>query len=246
MLARLHLAVAFLTRLPLPPPAEWPPGSLALAVPTFPLVGLLVGGIGTAAYACAHMLLPPSLAAVLALAATIATTGGLHEDGLADVADGFGGGADKERKLAIMKDSRIGSFGVVAVAVGLMLRAGTLAQLASPGQVAGALLAAHALARAAMPALMRILPPARDTGLGAAAGRPTLAAAGLAAGIGVGAALLLLPSAAAVAAILGAAIGAAAVALLAWRQIGGQTGDVLGAAEQVAETLAMLAVVAAA
>ncbi len=245
LLARLHLAVAFLTRLPLPPPAEWPPGALAAAMPGFPLVGVLVGGIGAAVYAIAHMLLPPALAATLALAATIAATGALHEDGLADVADGFGGGADKERKLAIMKDSRIGSFGVVTLALALMLRAGALSSLASPGLVAGALISAHALARAAIPVVMQVLTPARDDGLGASAGRPDPATAMTATLIAGAFALLLLPGTAAVAAMVGAAIGGGAVAVLARRQIGGHTGDVLGAVEQAAETLALLAIVGA-
>lgn len=245
LLAEFHLALAFLTRLPLPPLGVLPAGSLARAMRVFPLVGVVVGAIGAVAFALAHMLLPAALAGLIALTVTIAITGALHEDGLADIADGFGGGADKAAKLAIMKDSRIGTFGVVAVALALLLRAGALASLAGPSLVAGALVAAHALARAAIPAVLQALPPARTDGLGANAGRPTAADAGMAVTLALVIAAVALPVQTALAAALGAAIGALAVAILAWRQIGGQTGDVLGAVEQAAETLALLAAVAA-
>jgi adenosylcobinamide-GDP ribazoletransferase len=245
MLADLRLAISFLTRLPLPHQGGLPPGSLGRAMRFFPVAGLLVGALGGAVFALAHAILPAAPAAVLALTATVAVTGALHEDGLADVADGFGGGADKESKLAIMRDSRIGSYGVVAVALGLALRATVLANLPSAGLVAGSLIAAHALARAAIPLVLLGLEPARADGLGAAAGRPTPGVVTTAAVIALVIAVAILPVIAAIAAALAAAVAAVAMAGLARRQIGGQTGDVLGAVEQVAETAALLAVLGA-
>jgi adenosylcobinamide-GDP ribazoletransferase len=243
--ADLWLALVFCTRLPLPAPKfALELANLGRAMKFFPVVGLVVGLIGAAAYAIAVMLLPPFPAALLAIAATVLVTGALHEDGLADLADGFGGGKDKANKLAIMRDSRIGSYGVITLVLALGLRAAALASLAKPGPVAGALIAAHALARGAIPVTMQGLAPARSDGLGASIGQPPAATAGIAATLAVAIAALALPPAAAAAALAGATLGSAAIALLAHRQIGGYTGDVLGAAEQTAETLALLAVVA--
>jgi adenosylcobinamide-GDP ribazoletransferase len=244
LLAALHLAIAFLTRFPLPTPQLMEKGALANSMHLFPLVGVLVGGIGAAVYALSSLLLPPLLSAALALAAMAAATGAMHEDGLADIADGFGGGADRERKLAIMKDSRIGSYGAVALMLGLLLRIVAIATLATPGLVAGALIAAHALSRAAIPLAMQLLVPARDKGLGVSVGRPSPSTAGIAATLALVIAALGLPVGAAFAASLSATGMTLFMAWLAWRQIGGQTGDVLGAIEQLVEIAALLAVVA--
>jgi adenosylcobinamide-GDP ribazoletransferase len=244
LLADFHLALVFMTRLPLPPLTTVEPGGLARAMRLFPLVGLIVGAIGAAAYALAHLVLPAHIAAVIAIAAIIAVTGSLHEDGLADVADGFGGGGDKARKLEIMRDSRIGTYGLVVVVLGLLLRVGALADLNDSVAVAVTLIAAHTLSRALIPAVMLALPPARADGLGAGAGQPDPAVVGIAATLALLIAAAILTPAAAAAAVAGATAGAAAVALLARRHIGGQTGDVLGAVEQAAQTAAMLAVLA--
>lgn len=245
ILRDLHLAFAFLTRLPLPPLGLLPAGSLARTMGAFPLVGAVVGLLGGGVYAAAQTVLPPVLAALLAVAATVAVTGAMHEDGLADIADGFGGGGDRDRKLAIMKDSRVGSFGVVALTLGLALRVGALASLGSAAAALAGLIAAHSLARAAIPLTMQLLAPARETGLGAQAGQPTMRTAGIAATLAIVIAALALPPGAALAAVAAAAVGTLATAWLAWRQIGGHTGDVLGAIEQAVETASLLAIVAA-
>lgn len=245
LLGGLHLALSFLTRLPLGAREAPAPGALAQATGMFPLAGVVIGGIGAAIYALAHQILPASAAALLAVAATVLVTGGLHEDGLADTADGFGGGADKEKKLAIMRDSRIGSYGVLALILALGLRVTALAEIGSSLAAAGALIAAHALARAAIPVAMQALAPARADGLGATAGRPSVAQTGIAITLAIVVAALALPISAALAALAGATIGAILLILLADAQIGGQTGDVLGAVEQVAETLALLGALAA-
>ena len=239
-------ACVFLTRLPI----RWPtaaPGepdgmaALARALRCAPLVGALVGAAGATVLALAGMLgLPPLAAAGLALAATFAITGGLHEDGLADVADGFGGGQDTARKLAIMRDSYVGSYGVAAIVLSLLLRAGALTALAAVPGGALALIGAHALGRAAMLPVMRGLPPARADGLGHGAGRPTRAAVGTALGLGAGVALLTLGPLAGLVGLLVGALLTGVVARLAVRQVRGYTGDVLGAVEQTVETAVLL------
>jgi adenosylcobinamide-GDP ribazoletransferase len=238
------VALAFLTRLPMA--AEPPPhgASLAASVVMFPLVGALIGLCGGGGYALAFWLgVPPLPAAAVALATTIWLTGALHEDGLADVADGFGGGRTPEDKLRIMRDPRIGSYGALALSLDLLARAGALAALAGPWTVAAALVVAGAVSRAALPPVMAMLPNARADGLAAAAGRPHPLRAGAAVLIAALIAVLLLGNAA-VAALLAGAAAAFAVAWLARRQIGGQTGDVLGAVQQLTEIGVLLAIVA--
>lgn len=170
-------------------------------------------------------------------------TGALHEDGLADVADGFGGGSDTEAKLAIMRDSRIGSYGVIALLVSFTAKLSALAAIPD-GYVVAGLLATHALARCVLPALAANLPYARLDGLARSGGQPDAAAALIAIGLALPAALLALPWTASLWAVAIAAVSGLVMARLALRQIGGQTGDVLGAAEQVAET-AILVLLAA-
>ena len=229
------VALAFLTRLPVRQGRAWRDDDLAASVPLFPVVGALIGLAGGLAYALADWLgLPPWPAAAFALATTICVTGALHEDGLADVADGFGGGRTREDKLRIMRDPRIGSYGTIALVLALLARAGALVALADPLQVMAALVTAGAVSRAALPAVMVGLPQARAVGLAAQAGRPHPLRAAAATLIAALAAVALLGQAAPGALLAGAA-GALAVALLARRQIGGYTGDVLGAVQQLAE-----------
>jgi adenosylcobinamide-GDP ribazoletransferase len=239
-------ACAFLTRLPLGGTREdLPAPSLAQAAWAFPLVGLIVGVSGGIAYGIASALALPAFgAALIAIAATVLVTGALHEDGLADTADGFGGGATRDDKLAIMRDSRTGAYGGLALIFSVGLRAAAIADIPTHWQVLGALVAAHALARAVLPAALRLLPPARSDGLGAAAGQPEQNPALIALGIGLVLAVIGIGLRAGLSAALATALIAAAIGWLAQRQIGGQTGDVLGAIEQGAETVALLAAAA--
>jgi adenosylcobinamide-GDP ribazoletransferase len=237
----VKIAVLFSTRLPLAYSFAITGADIARASWALPIVGALVGLIGAGTYGVAHAAgLPPLAAAALALAATLLTTGCLHEDGLADTADGFGGGATRESKLEIMRDSRIGSYGTCALILSLLLRGSALASLAEPAAVAAALIAAHASARANMPLLMWLLPRARADGLSADAGRPPSSSVGAAALLGaIALGLGLGPTAATIAWLL----LFAAVAFMAWlgrREIGGQTGDMLGAMEQMGEVLVLL------
>jgi adenosylcobinamide-GDP ribazoletransferase len=237
----LRTGLAFLTRLPLASSAPSTGSEVARASWTFPVVGAAVGALGALLYWIAHGLgLQPFVSAALAVTATLLVTGCLHEDGLADTADGFGGGGTRERKLEIMRDSGIGSYGAAALILSLLLRVGAIASLAGPALVAPALIAAHAGARATMPAFMRRVPRARDDGLSAGAGDPPQGSAVLAVAIGVVVLLLCLGLGATVIAAL---LLATATVLLAWlsvTQIGGQTGDVLGTQEQVSEILILL------
>jgi len=237
-------ATAVLTRIPIGE-AVPEPGSIAAGAWSFPLVGAGVGGIAALVLVLAEIIGLGSIpAALLAVLAGIAITGALHEDGLADTADGFGGGRDRAQKLAIMLDSRQGTYGIVAIALSIGLRGAAIAAIPDPISAALALIAAHAVSRGLLPLPMRLLAPAREDGLGATAGQPAFAVAIIAAAIGAAIALAALgPTRGLVAlAIAGAAM--ALTAVLARRQIGGYTGDVLGAFQQIGE-IAMLLVAAA-
>jgi len=243
--SELKASLEFATRLPLARAAPVGGSALAPAVWALPLAGAVVGIIGAAVYALAHRLgVPPWPAAALAVAATLAVTGGLHEDGLADTADGLGGGADVEQKLAIMRDSRIGTYGVCALALSILLRTGAVASLGDAGAVAWALVAAHAAARAAMPLLMHAVAPARADGLSFEAGQPPLGRVAIGAAIGFVILVLAFGLAAAVVATILLLIAVAVIAWLGLAQIGGQTGDIIGALEQVSEIVVLLVAVA--
>jgi adenosylcobinamide-GDP ribazoletransferase len=234
----LHRAVGFLTRLPIPQP-DGPPG-LARAYRVFPLAGAAIGGIiGLFYLGLLDINLPTLGAAALALGAGILLTGALHEDGLADLADGFGGGRDTGAKLAIMHDSRLGTYGALILIVSFAARLSALAAL-SHSAILPSLIAAHALARGVLPALATMMPYARSDGLAVAGGRPEPATAAIAGALAFAIALLALPWGVALAATLVAAVAATCVVIVAMRQIGGQTGDVLGAAEQVSEIAVLL------
>ena len=237
-------AVRFFTRLPLPAAEEasFDMNRIAWAAP---VAGAIVGLVGAAALAAAHGLgLPRLVSAALATAALIAAAGALHEDGLADVADGFGGGATRARKLEIMRDSRIGTFGAIALMLSLILRVGALAAALRGGfwSAAASLIVVAAVSRAGALTPRAALDPARSDGAGAAAGRLEPAAFAAACGAALIIALVLGGLATglgrAFGALIARAIGAGAMTALADRQIGGQTGDVAGAAQQSAEIAA--------
>jgi adenosylcobinamide-GDP ribazoletransferase len=186
---------------------------------------------------------PDLAAAALALGAGAILTGALHEDGLADVADGFGGGRDVTAKLEIMRDSRLGTYGALILLVSFATKLSALAAIPD-SDVVQSLISAHALARGVLPWMAMSMPYARKDGLAANAGRPDAATAAIAAALALAVAFLSLSFVNALLAAIMAGAGAIGMAWLAQRQIGGQTGDVLGGAEQVAET-AILVLLAA-
>jgi adenosylcobinamide-GDP ribazoletransferase len=243
-LHELNVSVLFSTRLPLARALPISGGELARAIWALPLAGIVVGVIGAVVYALLHRIgLPPWPAAALSLAATLAATGCLHEDGLADTVDGFGGGKTREQKLAIMRDSRIGVYAVCSLVLSILIRAAALASLADTGLVAAALIAAHGAARAAMPVFMFFVPPARRDGLSSDVGRPPETQVAVAAALGILILIAALGFAHALAALVLLVILIALMAWLSVRQIDGQTGDVVGALEQASEIVVLLVAV---
>ena len=237
-------SVAFLSRVPMPQRHFIGyDGRLSRAVRAFPLAGVL---IVLPAAALAALLsafhAPPALLAISTLALQVLVTGALHEDGLSDSADGIGGGRDRDSALAIMKDSRAGSYGVVALILSFGLRAAAIAALAAvltPSGLGMALLAVAAASRTAMVWHWSLLPPARRDGVAASVGEPENSATlfALASGIGISA-LLLLPHGTVASFALASAAAVLAVLLftrIALRKIGGHTGDTIGATQQLAE-----------
>lgn len=234
------VATALLTRLPTGT-TEIEEGAIAAAGWAFPLVGAGIGALTALAFFIAELLgCGAGVAALLAVLAGLAITGALHEDGLADTVDGFGGGRSRDDKLRIMRDSRHGSFGILALVVGVALRTAALAAIGDAIHVGLALVAAHAVSRGALPLPMRFLAPARADGLGATAGRPSAVVAAIAAALAALIALALLGPARGVVSLLLTAAALGLAALLARRQIGGYTGDVLGFFQQIGEIVMLL------
>lgn len=240
----LHMALMFFTRIPMPSLADFREEELSAAARWFPAVGLLVGGIQAAALWLAAQALPPLAAALLALALGLLLTGAFHEDGLADSADGLGGAFTRERVLEIMKDSRIGTYGAAALMLALGLQAVALAEL---WWVPAAIIAAHAASRFAAVTLLATQGYVREDALSRAKPLATrIGPGGLAwAGLCAWLPLLFLPWAVAV-----GMAGAMLLARLYWgrvcaRRLGGYTGDLLGACQQLCFTAGLMAAVVA-
>ena len=235
----LRVAASFLTRVPLHRDGEI---DIAGSVPWFPVVGLLIGLVGGGVFALASEVVTAGVSAALALVVTALVTGAFHQDGLADIADAFGGGWDREQRLAILKDSRHGTYGVMALVLSTAVQLSALGSMSAAWGLA-ALVAAHTLARSAVLGVLAMARPARPEGLGtdyATGLRRGLVAAG--AGVGLGVTALVLGPWSAPAAVA-VTVTSVSVVVLAHRKIGGISGDVLGAIEQVGEG-AVLVVVA--
>lgn len=230
-------ALGLLSRLPVRPREIHP---MHQAAWSFPLVGLVIGTLAALLASIALWGgLPPQIAALLALGSMILMTGALHQDGLADTADGLWGGWTQERRLEIMRDSRIGTYGVLSLILCLVLQGCALSTHFERGTGVAALITAAVASRAAMVPIMSMLPPARRDGLGHASGRPS----GPMTTFALGLALLIaiaLTGAGFVAVALGAALPVLWLAQTAHARIGGFTGDTLGAAQQLAETSALI------
>lgn len=252
-------ALRFYSRLPIPVLAfeTQPQAALDLerGAVGVALAGAVIGAVGGVVLLAAVLLsLPAFLSAVLAVAALVVVTGAMHEDGLADTADGFWGGQTAERRLAIMRDSRIGTYGVVALILGIGMRVAAVAGLivaTGAWTAALVLVAVGAVSRVAGLVPLWLLAPARSDGLAASVGRPTTTA--MAGGLGVASLVSLLPilgtgvPAVGLVIAVGTAFAAAwAMARISAAKIGGQTGDVAGAAQQFAEMAMLVALVAAA
>jgi adenosylcobinamide-GDP ribazoletransferase len=243
------IALQFFTRLPIPSWVGFEPAWLHHASRYFPMVGIVVAAVTGAAYAAASMLWPPSVAAVLSTIAGILLTGAFHEDGFADVCDGFGGGMSPERTMEIMKDSRIGAYGAIGIGLMITLKCMTLAAL--PWHLAiVALFVAHPLSRLGAASLILCFDYAKSEGkakpLAQQMTRGEFAIA--TAGACVPGTLLLATGHLSWQML---AVAAAATMLSAWRlgrffvgRIGGYTGDCLGAVQQVSEVAIYLGMAA--
>jgi adenosylcobinamide-GDP ribazoletransferase len=236
-------ALGFLTRLPMPAGAA---GDMAAALRWLPAAGAVIGGVAAAALALAATVLPVVPAVLVSIAATCLLTGALHEDGLADTFDALGAGS-RERALEIMRDSRIGAHGALALGLVLALKASAL--MAMPlGLAAAALVAGHAASRFSCLVVIATSRYARATGTAGFAA-PGIGAGGLAVAAATAAVALtlLVPVAgagAALAALLGLAAGHLAARAAFERRIGGYTGDCLGATQQLGEAGLYLGVAA--
>ena len=230
-------AVQFLTRIPIRLDA---PADHARIVPWFPVVGAFVGAAVGGAAAGLAQLVPVPVAAALAVITGLLITGAFHEDGLADIADAFGGGWNVEHRLEILKDARHGTYGVAALTGSIVMRVVCLASITSPAALFTSCVVAHTIGRGAAVVAMKSAPPAVDSGLGVTAAtalRPVPTATGLVGGMivsGLVAGWWVVP-------FLGAAfVGLGVVVALAVRKIGGIAGDVLGAVEQIVECLVLV------
>ncbi|MFB2551680.1 adenosylcobinamide-GDP ribazoletransferase [Ensifer soli] len=248
-------SLAFLSRLRVPARAfEGFDGRYVRTARAFPVAGLAIAlPPALLAIILVAMGAAPLFAATAAVALSVIVTGALHEDGLADTADGIGGGRDRERALMIMKDSRIGTYGTLSLVLALALRISALAgAFAALGPVAAGagLLAAAALSRAAMVWHWHHLPPARSDGAAVALGRPDRSATGVALATGMAAALLLVAGTVSVGTGLAALTLAATAAVFftgfVRRRIAGHTGDTIGATQQVVEVAVLSALAVAA
>ena len=240
------VAVQFLTRIAIKPFENFDASWLDRSAKYFPLVGALVGVIGGTVIVAATPFLPQPLPMLFGLAAAIAVTGAFHEDGLADTADGLGGGQTREQRLEIMKDSRIGTYGTIALVTMLAIKATAMMQI-GPIQMIFAFIAAHAAARLASVIAMRLMDYAGDRD--AAKAKPlateiTGRELAIAVALGILPGFLLLSFATLTVSLIVAALAAAVVARKAQKLIGGYTGDILGAIEQVFETAFLVAAAA--
>lgn len=242
--AEVQLGLMLLSRLPAGRiSGDVPPvGAAAWA---FPVAGLAVGLAGGIVLLAAQALgLPPVMGAVLALGAMVLATGGLHEDGLADSADGLGGGRDVDHKLAIMRDSRIGSYGVIALVLALGLRVSGLMAVAGRADMVLCVVAVAMASRAAMPFVLALLPPARADGLGHMAAEGGEGYTPALAGLAIACLPLLALGNAGLVLLVVMVLASVFCGWLALRLIGGQTGDILGATQQAAELAAWVALAA--
>ena len=227
-------ALRFFTRLPVPAWAGHSSEALASSTRYFPAVGLVVGGIAALVFFLVWHVLPLTLAVLASMAATLYVTGAFHEDGWCDTIDGFGGAWEKERVLAIMKDSRIGSYGAAALIVLLLCKFCALIEMRM-WMIPLALIAGHTLSRLCATLVMASLDYVRDEGkakpMSARIGRASLVFAGLTALLP----LVFLPPAPVAIGVVFAALATLWLACLFKRRIGGYTGDCLGAVQQLSE-----------
>ena len=232
------IAFSLLSRLPVPHLSDRAFDNPARAAWAYGVVGGTLGGMAALmGWGLIQAGIPEIIAAGMALAVLMLSSGAMHEDGLADTADGLWGGHDRLRRLAIMKDSHIGTYGVLSLVIVTGTRWIAYALVLPVNPLA--MIAVAALSRSMMPCLMVALPHARSSGLSHQVGRPS--ALNAAVSVGIASCLAALCSGAAVAALIVSAVATVIlVGTISNRKIGGQTGDILGAAQQVSEVAMLL------
>ncbi|MEO1554126.1 MAG: adenosylcobinamide-GDP ribazoletransferase [Pseudomonadota bacterium] len=237
-IASMLLAVQFLTRIPIPSDGLYSPERMTASVRYYPLVGILIGSIAAAIFLISDTLFPHPIAILLSIAAGVMVTGGFHEDGLADTFDGIGGGLDRDRALEIMKDSRLGTYGTLALIACLTLKAAALI-LMPASIIAAALIAGHALSRFSSLLVIATSTYVRFEGTAKPVAESTSITTLTIAALTVLSVLLvwsLLSAASALAcAVLGLALGHVLMRVFFEPKLGGYTGDTLGAVQQLSE-----------
>lgn len=232
------VAGALMTRLPLPHAPMEAFSRQAQAAWAYPIVGAVLAVLAALVWQLLTLFgLPNEIVAALVIASLSLMTGALHEDGLADMFDGLWGGHEPARRLEIMKDSAIGSYGVLALITAFAVEWSALSHYTIPA----ALMVAVCMSRAVLPMVMRLVPQARKAGLAAKVGAPSMATAGIALALGLGCSALVLGLSLALVSMAVAGLVAALLAIVAKRKIGGITGDILGATQQISEIAILLA-----
>ena len=236
--ASFLLALQFLTRLPVGFGRFYSSERMAAAVRYYPLVGLLVGGLSAGVFFLSHLMFPDWIAVLLAIAAGLLLTGAFHEDGLADTFDGVGGGLTRERALEIMKDSRLGTYGTLAIVIALALKAGALIALA-PELIIAAFIAGHGLSRLSSVLTIATSRYVRDEGMGkpvaGGVSPASLAVALMTGGVIIMVWCLFQAPVALAWAGTGLVAGHLLMRLFFEPKLGGYTGDTLGAVQQASE-----------
>jgi len=239
------VALVFLTRLPISLRFSFDMSALRTASRCFPVIGIIVGGLSGAVFMVAFAIgLPALLSAFLAIASQTLLTGALHEDAIGDVADGFGGGTTRMEKLEIMHDSRVGIYAVLTLIFVIGMKVVAISSATNPMIIFAILVSAATVSRALMTWGMYLMPSARADGLGHSAGRPPILAPLTATVIAILVAIVSLGNLMGATAFLVAIVSAALMGFIAYRQIGGQTGDVLGAIQQISELGFIIACIA--
>lgn len=236
--ASFLLAIQLLTRLPVRLSSLYSPERMAASVRYYPLVGALVGAISAAVFIATHLMFPTAIAVLMAITAGLLFTGAFHEDGLADTFDGVGGGLTREKALQIMKDSRLGTYGTLALIIALAIKAAALIAL-TPLLIPVALIAAHGLSRLSSVLVIATSQYVRDEGTGkpvAGAVSPmSLIVALITGAVVIFAWAYWAPPIALAWAVGGLFLGHLAMRLFFEPKLGGYTGDTLGAVQQASE-----------
>ena len=247
-LKTLALALHFLTRIPTPFEIDYSPERLNAASRYSPIVGAIIGTVAALAFGIANLALPTIVAVLIATAATALLTGAFHEDGLADTFDGISGAYDRARSLEIMTDSRIGTFGALALIIVISTKVAALSSLSDTTTIITALIAAHIISRTSIVIVQATSTYARETGIAGPQNQPfkpiNTIIATLTALVTIAALALIVSPSAALLATASAITGHILIRLYFQPKLKGHTGDTLGATQQITELAIYIALAA--